>query len=55
MDFTCASRPLVSPDVRIVVGVGLAVFRGSDVQVAVPLDGNLMTIERCHVGQLMFD
>lgn len=40
---TCASRPLVPSDVGSVVGVDLAVFRGADVQAAVPLDGDLMT------------
>lgn len=38
---TCASCPLVSPDMRSVVGVHLAMFWGCDIQAAVPLDGYL--------------
>lgn len=28
---TCASRPLVTPDMRSIVGVDLAMFRGADI------------------------
>lgn len=38
---TCASRPLVTPDMRSIVGVDLAMFRGADIQATVPLDGDL--------------
>lgn len=38
---TCASCPLVSPNMRTVVGVDLAMFWGRDIQATVPLDGNL--------------
>lgn len=38
---TCASRPLVTPDMRSIVGVDLAMFRGTDIQATVPLDGDL--------------
>lgn len=38
---TCASRPLVSPNVRSVFGVDLAVFWGRHIQATFPLDGNL--------------
>lgn len=38
---TCATCPLVSPNMRSVLGVNLAVFRGRDIQAAVLLDCNL--------------
>lgn len=38
---TCASRPLVTPDMRSIVGVDLAMFWGADIQATVPLDGDL--------------
>lgn len=39
---TCASGPLVPSNVGSVVCVNLAVLRGTDVQAAVPLDGDLV-------------